>query len=152
MVLLTWMKGTPRMGTTKIDKGEFGIECEGNVKVGDVILWAESTAPGRPAHQRSPFMRTIVAEVLSDSYGRGLVHHSFSLRVLASEGHAPLAPGHTIQRRVESIDRCGVRRRPWTDESQRPGAQKTRAGASAFPAPEGTETDEDVPQSPIWGF
>lgn len=118
----------------KFDTGAFCIECASDVVRGDVIVFSESTAPGRPAHQRSPFMRTIAAQVLADDYGRGMIHHSLSLKVLACESHSPVAPGHTIQRRLESLAKCGVKRKPWDDESKRPGASKApnRAGASAL--------------------
>jgi hypothetical protein len=105
----------------------FTLDCTGDVVVGDTILfteavWAAYKPQGRFRRKSKPQPlgeRTIIAEVVNDSYGAAKQQHTFTLLVLESEGYEPLQPQTKTTRKGRNIYRNGVKRLHWEDEATR---------------------------------
>ena len=98
----------------------------GDVVAGDVIEWTEGVFSGYCGRSRwgrsSPKHlgdRRIVAEIIRDSYGAAKQQHTFTIRVLASDGYDALAPGTVTTRKGRNIYRNGCQRIEWRDEAAR---------------------------------
>jgi hypothetical protein len=100
------------------------LEAFGDVVRGDNILfyepvWATAFDPSRRCKPVPAGYRTIIAEVVNDSYGDVKQQHTFTLRVLESSGHDPLPAGSVILRKGRNVYRNGCWRLPWPNESAR---------------------------------
>lgn len=109
-----------------METAAFTIDCTGDVVAGDTILFTEGVFSGFCGRSRFGSSkpkrlgdRTIVAEVLRDSYGAGKQQHTFTIRVLACEGYAALAVNSETTRKGRNIYRNETSRLPWADESER---------------------------------
>jgi len=101
----------------------FDIDCTGDVVTGDVILFEEGVFGGswrKPKHLGS---RRVVAEVVRDSYGEAKQQHTFTLRIIESDGLEALEPGKMTRRKGRNVYRNGTRRRRWADEAAREAAR-----------------------------
>jgi hypothetical protein len=106
------------------------VPCTGDACVGDTIRWTEAVWPaykprGRFGRRKTPLPlgeRTIVAEIVRDSYGKQKQQHTFTLCVIAAEGYDALEAGKTIQRKGRTLYRNGTERQEWTDEAERANA------------------------------
>lgn len=100
---------------------DYTIDCTGDVVAGDTVLFVEAVwrnyKPGRKARKLGE--RQVAALVIRDNYGASKQQHTFTLRVLASNGYMPLEPGTQILRKGRNIYRNRVMRKPWPDESAR---------------------------------
>lgn len=105
---------------------DYAFNCTGNVVTGDTILFTESVFGG--SHRKPKFLgdRTIAGEVLHDSYGEAKQQHTFTLKVLASDGIDSPAPGSKILRKGRNIYRNGTYRMAWADEAERKTAQEDK--------------------------
>lgn len=97
----------------------YNLECTGDVVAGDSILFEEAVFGG--TYRKPTFLgsRRIAAEVLRESYGAKKQQHTFSLRVLWSEGKQALEAGAEIRRKGRNLYANGTLRKPWPDESAR---------------------------------
>ena len=109
-----------------IDQAPFSIPCTGDVVTGDTVLFEETVWP--PYKPQGRFKRkkpcplgsrVVVAYVVSESYGAGKQQHTFTLKIIKSEGTEPLKFGSTTRRKGRNLYREGTSRLPWTDESER---------------------------------
>jgi len=105
------------------------INSTGDVITGDVVEFQEGVFRGFAGHSQFSHSRPtclgarrVVAEVIRDSYGSDKQQHTFTLRVLASDGAEPLAPGTVTTRKGRNVYRNGVRRIEWADEAARDDA------------------------------
>jgi len=97
-----------------MNKSDFTINCTGDVVVGDTILFTETVWGG--AYNKKPInegSRTIIAEVMKDSYGEKKQQHTFSIRVISSWGYKPLREELTTRRKGRNVYRNGTKRLPW---------------------------------------
>ncbi len=86
---------------------------------GDVIRFKESVYCGSVKRPKYIGERTIEAAVLSESYGAIKQQHTFTLRVVDSDGIEALRPLTKILRKGRNIYRFGVERLLWKDETER---------------------------------
>lgn len=109
------------------------VSCRGAVVRGDQVRFVEPVIRGWEGHHAASGHRTVIADVLGDNFGKLCRRHTYTLRVIRSEGDEPLRSGQTILRRIQDFSRAGhIRRRPWDDEDARLDAiaeQITRKGA-----------------------
>lgn len=92
-----------------------------DVIVGDLVEFVEPVFSGSYRNARFAGNRRIVAEVLRESYGATRQQHTFTIRVLASDGAQPLEAGATTTRKGRNLYRdCS--RLTWRDESARAAA------------------------------
>jgi hypothetical protein len=61
----------------------------------------------------------MTARVLRESYGGEKQQHTFTLEILACEGHDPIKPGTVTTRKGRNIYRNGTMRAAWPDEAAR---------------------------------
>jgi hypothetical protein len=112
---------------------EITIDCTGDVVSGDIISFTESVFGG--SHRKPIYLgdRGIIAEVLRDSYGADKQQHTFTLRVISSEGVDPLAAGTETRRKGRNVYKNGTKRARWNDEAARKTAadEKHRRGDAA---------------------
>lgn len=99
------------------------IDCTGDVVTGDQIRFTEAVFEGSHRNPKKRGQRTIEAQVLRDSYGAAKQQHTFTLRVLASEGYQPLETGAVVHRKGRNVYRNGVKRTHWPDELPAPGKE-----------------------------
>lgn len=99
-----------------MDLSPFNINCTGDVVQGDTILFEEGVF-SRSRRWRGD--RRIVAKVVRESYGQLKQQHTFTLKVLWSDGHQACDVGSTILRKGRVIYSNGTRRKPWADERKR---------------------------------
>ena len=106
-----------------MNKSIFTIHCTGDVVVGDTILFTEGVFTG--SHRKPKFAgeRTIIAEIMKDSYGELKQQHTFTLKVIFCEGIQAIEVNKTIRRKGRNVYRNGTKRKPWSDETQRTVAQ-----------------------------
>ena len=104
-----------------MDKSIFAIDCTGDVVKGDTILFTEGVFTGSYRNPKFAGDRIIIAKVTKDSYGEQKQQHTFTLRVLFSEGTSPVAG--TIRRKGRNVYRNGTKRKPWLAEEKRTKAQ-----------------------------
>ena len=90
-----------------------------DIVVGDRILYTESVFGGSFRRPKYIGERTILADVLRESYGETTGQHTFSLQVIEAFGEQPPKAGAKIRRKGRNIYRNGVSRREWSDESKR---------------------------------
>jgi len=112
-----------------------------DVVEGDTVRWTEPVWPAnawsRKRWGRKPARpigwRTIVAIVENENYGVRKQQHTFSLRVIHSEGDEAPEPGQLILRKGRTLYRNGVERLLWTDEEARKvvAEEKHERGAEA---------------------
>jgi len=95
------------------------IDATGDVVVGDQIEFIEGVFVGSYKRPRHVGDRTIIANVVKDSYGSDRQQHTFTLVVIESSGHDPVAQGSKIRRKGRNVYRNGVVRQRWDDESLR---------------------------------
>ena len=105
---------------------DYPLDCTGNVVAGDTILFTEFVFGGSYRKPELLGERTIAAEVLQESYGEAKQQHTFTLKVLASDGIDPLAPGSKIFRKGRNVYRYGTCRMAWADEAERKTAQEDK--------------------------
>jgi (S)-2-hydroxy-acid oxidase len=96
-----------------MDKTKFTIDCTGDVVVGDTILFTETVWGGNYKSPINEGERTIIAEVVKDSYGEKKQQHTFSLKVLSSYGSKPLREKIITRRKGRNVYRNGTKRLPW---------------------------------------
>lgn len=94
---------------------EFTVNCTGDVVQGDTILFEEGVFRSR----RWRGDRRIIAKVVRESYGQLKQQHTFTLKVLWSDGYQACEAGSTILRKGRVIYGNGTKRKPWADESKR---------------------------------
>lgn len=99
------------------------IDCTGDVVTGDTIKFTEGVFAGSYRKPNYQGERTLEAEVIKDSYGDLKQQHTFTLKVLKSEGYQPFDAGKIIRRKGRNIYRNGTKRKLWEDESLRYQAQ-----------------------------
>jgi hypothetical protein len=125
--------------------GETWTTATGDVVAGDLVEWTEGVFSGFCGRSRwgrgSPKHlgdRRVMAEILRDSYGVEKQQHTFTIRVLASDGYAALAPGTVTTRKGRNVYRNGCERIVWVDESARQAAadEKHMRGSEARAARE----------------
>ena len=112
---------------------DFPINCTGDVVAGDTIRFTEAVFGGSHRRPVKVGERVIVARVLRDSYGADKQQHTFTLKVIASEGYQPLQAGTQTTRKGRNIYRNGTQRAAWDDEGARATAadEKHTRGAAA---------------------
>jgi len=97
----------------------FTIDCTGDVVAGDVILFTEAVFTGSYKKPKFAGERRIAAEVIRDSYGAAKQQHTFTLKVLWSDGVQPLEAGTQTTRKGRNIYRQWTLRQRWDDEEAR---------------------------------
>lgn len=95
------------------------IEATGDVVQGDIILFAEGVFEGSFRNPKFLGFRWIKAEVLKESYGGDKQQHTFTLKVLDSDGKNPLKINDIIKRKGRNIYRYKTKREHWKDEKKR---------------------------------
>jgi len=97
----------------------YDIDCTGDVVQGDKIMFTEAVFGG--SHRKPKFLgeRTIKASILKDSYGAAKQQHTFTLRVIASEGLDPIDSGERILRKGRNIYKNFCLRKRWEYEDDR---------------------------------
>lgn len=90
-----------------------------SVVAGDIIRFTEGVFGGSYRKPRFLGERTITAEVLRESYGADKQQHTFTLRIIESEGEQPMRADAQIRRKGRNIYRNGVYRLIWDDENKR---------------------------------
>ena len=128
---------------------DFPVDATGDVVVGDTIRFQEGVFGG--SFRKPTFVgnRTIEAEVVRDSYGADKQQHTFTLRVLRSEGAEPLAPGTTTRRKGRNVYRNGTQRQRWADETAREGARTEKHGrGDAARTARAQRREEGLPYQP----
>lgn len=78
---------------------DYPFDCTGNVVAGDTIIFTESVFGGSYGKPEFLGERTIAAKVLKESFGEAKQQHTVTLKVLASNGTDPPAPGRKILRK-----------------------------------------------------
>ena len=103
---------------------EFIIDCQGDVVVGDHIMFKEEVGNG---------YRLIAAHVIKDVYTKKNQVHNFILRVIFSKGEDKVLHGIEIKRTGHQIYKYWTRRVRWETESDRLYAldEKHRRGTIA---------------------
>lgn len=96
-----------------------GKYATGDVVTGDVICFSEAVFRGSYRKPKYLGDRTIIAEVLKDSYGAGKQQHTFTINVIKSRGYEPLKTGVKTRRKGRNVYRQGTQRLPWRDEAKR---------------------------------
>ena len=117
------------------------IDATGDIVAGDVIEFREAvwrgyagrSRFGRSSRPEKIGERTILAEVVRDSYGADRQQHTFTLRVIRCAGDEAIGRGRTIRRKGRNVYREGVLRCAWPDEEARAAAlgEKHARGAAA---------------------
>lgn len=104
------------------------LDATGDVVTGDTVLFAEGVFGGSLRQPAFEGYRWIKAEVVKDSYGADKQQHTFTLKVLGSDGHQPLKPSETIRRKGRNVYRYGTQRELWDDERKREEAATEKHG------------------------
>jgi len=94
-------------------------DATGDVVRGDVVRFTEAVFSGSFRSPKYAGNRTIVAEILRESYGAGKQQHTFTFRVVESSGVQPLVAGVETRRKGRNLYRNGIERQLWTDEAVR---------------------------------
>ena len=97
----------------------FSQDCTGDVCQGDEILFTEAVF-GAYSRRGAAFLgtRRIAAIVIKDSYGAAKQQHTFTLKVLGSDGYNPIRRGTVIRRKGRNVYKNGTMRRV-RDEAER---------------------------------
>lgn len=98
---------------------DFKIDCTGDVVVGDTILFEESVWTGNYTNPVFSGKRTIIAEVIRDSYGEKKQQHTFTLKVLDSTGVSPLDKNINVMRKGRNVYKDGTKRLSWKCPEER---------------------------------
>lgn len=98
---------------------KFSIDCTGDVCVGDTILFTEAVFGGSWKKPIFKGERRIAALVISDSYGAAKQQHTFSLKIIGSDGYEPLKNGEKTRRKGRNVYRNGTKRLAWEAEDDR---------------------------------
>lgn len=101
------------------DGSIYNFDCTGDVVAGDEIKFTEAVFGGSFKKPRYLGDRTICALVTNDSYGAKKQQHTFTLKILASNGISPLEAGTKTTRKGRNVYRNGTLRRPWIDPELR---------------------------------
>lgn len=90
----------------------FSQDCTGDVCQGDEILFTEAVF-GAYSRRGAMFLgnRRVAAVVVKDSYGAAKQQHTFTLKVLGSDGHNPIRRGTVIRRKGRNVYKNGTMRR-----------------------------------------
>ena len=98
---------------------KFSLDCKGDVCQGDEILFTESVF-GAFSRNGAPFLgnRRIAAIVIKDSYGAAKQQHTFTLKIIGSDGYDPIRRGNVIRRKGRNIYKNGTMRQA-RDEDER---------------------------------
>lgn len=102
-----------------IDKSLFTHKCNGDICRGDTILFKETVWGGSFRHPTVLGERTNVAVIERDSYGSEKQQHTFTLRIIESEGTLPLKAGTITKRKGRNIYKNNPFRLEWIDEPAR---------------------------------
>jgi (S)-2-hydroxy-acid oxidase len=94
-------------------ESDFTMDCTGDVVVGDTICYTESVWGGSYQDPKNLGERTIIAEIIKDSYGEKKQQHTFTFTVINSWGHNALKKGLTTRRKGRNIYKNGTKRLPW---------------------------------------
>ena len=115
------------------DDGTQWRDATGDVVAGDVIRFREAVFKGSFRSPKFVGERTITARVEKESYGADKQQHTFSLRVISSDGIDPLKAGERTRRKGRNIYRNGTERLVWRDEEARRAVadEKHRRGDAA---------------------
>lgn len=114
-------------------KSDFTMDCTGDVVVGDTILFTETVWGGSYKEPKNLGKRTIIAEIIKDSYGEKKQQHTFTFSVIDSWGCDALTKGLKTRRKGRNIYRNGTKRLPWKCKGARTLAlnEKHARGGSA---------------------
>jgi hypothetical protein len=96
-----------------MNESDFTMDCTGDVVVGDTILFTEAVWGGTYQKPENLGTRTIIAEVVKDSYGVKKQQHTFTLSVINSYGVKPIQEKIKIRRKGRNVYKNGTRRLPW---------------------------------------
>jgi len=88
----------------------YPCDCRGDAVVGDNIVFAKARFAGSFRRPRFDGYEIIEAVIVGDSYGRGRQQHTFTLK---------LADGSTIKIKGRNLYANGLRRKAWTNETER---------------------------------
>lgn len=116
-----------------MDKSKFTMDCTGDVVVGDTILFTETVWGGCYKNPKNLGERTIIAEIIKDSYGEKKQQHTFTFTVIDSWGCDALKKELITKRKGRNVYRNGTKRLPWKCKSARALAlnEKHERGRSA---------------------
>ena len=95
------------------------IDATGDVVTGDIIQFTEGVFAGSFRRPKYIGERTIKAFVLNESYGSAKGQHTFTLRVISSDGLEPVQVGSFVRRKGRNIYRNGTLREWWVNEDER---------------------------------
>lgn len=93
--------------------------CTGDAVAGDTIRFREAVFGGSFRKPQYLGDRTIIAEIIRDSYGAAKQQHTFTLRIIESSGFEPLAVGTVTRRKGRNVYRQGTERLAWENEDAR---------------------------------
>jgi hypothetical protein len=96
-----------------METNDFTIDCTGDVVVGDTICYTEPVWTGFPKNPKRLGERTIMAEIIKDSYGEKKQQHTFTIEVIRSFGVNPLEVGRRTTRKGRNIYKNGTQRLAW---------------------------------------
>ena len=121
-----------------INSSDYPIDCTGDVCTGDTVLFAEAVFGG--SHHKPRFLghRRIAATITRDSYGAAKQQHTFSIRVLASDGYQALAPGTTTTRKSRNLYRNGTPAKPGLQNPTDNKSLRKNTTADTYPATRAT--------------
>lgn len=103
-----------------MSKGFQWVECTGDACSGDIIKFDEVVWSRDEENNPSPVgKRTLIVEILRESYGQEKQQHTFVLEVLECSGTDPIPTGKIIRRMGRNIYRYGTERLLWSDEQGR---------------------------------
>lgn len=97
---------------------EFTIDCTGDVCAGDIIMFEKDIFTGHYKRAKYSHKRTIIGEVLRDSYGTKKQQHTFILRIIWDSDKAYFKD-QELRVKGRVLYRNGVVRRKWYDETNR---------------------------------
>jgi len=95
------------------------INCTGDAVKGDTIRFTEAIFSGSFRNAKYRGDRTIIANILNDSYGAEKQQHTFSLVVVESSGVDALAAGTKTTRKGRNVYKNGTERLLWPNEDER---------------------------------
>lgn len=90
----------------------FSQDCTGDVCQGDEILFTEAVF-GAYSRKGATVLghRRIAAVVVNDSYGAAKQQHTFTLKIIGSDGYDPIRRGTVIRRKGRNVYKNGTMRR-----------------------------------------
>jgi (S)-2-hydroxy-acid oxidase len=96
-----------------MNESDFTMDCTGDVVVGDTICYTESVWGGSYKNPENLGKRTIIGEIVKDSYGEKKQQHTFTIQVINSYGVKPIQEKLKIRRKGRNVYKNGTKRLPW---------------------------------------